>query len=411
MPSHKIHQRISIDYHVDDLITGLTIPGLVLTSLVLFAFAYTAWNRTSRGHLNRVSFRLLVYAMIANLVLASTLFPGEHHRSPGCVFAAFAGSTAIVFSACMFFCMSLNLQLVLVHGINGQIMEKYYLIGSFLVTTATNIPAIAAGQLGYDRMFGICWYNNPDPAMKLRWMLGSQLFWLLLMSTSEVVFFLVLVCFMIRHQRRTAYVHSNVSTMSMQSGAPPAPIVQYRSMILRIGLYPLLASSLNFLGCISDLYLVNNPAITETLGLAALCAYCLRSFLYACLAATDPSFLRAVGALRRPSGGLSPTPLTGTGTGTQTASVLSASSRNKRFSTGTKALVHVEFQRVTDGPQGDTGLEERLSVETRMPSVETHRMDLEHVGVEKGTGVQFAEVANDGTKREVNKTDGIECQI
>ncbi|KAJ7726173.1 hypothetical protein DFH07DRAFT_853183 [Mycena maculata] len=378
-------------------------------SLVLFAFAYTALNRTSRGHLNRVSFRLLIYAMIANMVLTSTLFPGEHHPGPGCVFAAFAGNTAVVFSACMFFCMSLNLQLVLVHSINGQIMEKYYLIGSFLVTGATNIPAVAAGQLGYDPVFGICWYNNSDPAMKLRWMLGSQLFWLLFMSTSEVVFFLVLVCFMIRHQRRTAHVHSNVSTMSLHRGPSPAPIVQYRGMILRIGLYPLLSCSLNFLGCISDLYLVNNTANTET-GIA-LCAYCARSFLYACLAAMDPSFLRAVGALRRPIGELSPTSLTSIGTGTQTTSMLSASSRHKRFSTGTQALVHVELQHVVDGPQGDTGLEEPLSVDTRMPSIETRRIDLEHGRAEKSTGVQFAEGVNNGTKPEVNKNDGIECQI
>ncbi|KAJ7726147.1 hypothetical protein DFH07DRAFT_853116 [Mycena maculata] len=384
-----------------------TIPALVLTGLVLLAFAYTAWNRTPRGHLNRVSFRLLVYAMIANLVLASTLFPGEHHPGPGCVFTAFAASTAIVFSACMFFCMSLNLQLVLVHGINGQMMEKYYLIGSFLFTGATNIPAVAAGQLGYNSMLDTCWFNNPDPATKLRWMLGSQLFWLLSMSTSELVFFLLLVCFMIRHQRRTAHVHSNVSTMSLQRGPTPAPIVQYRGIILRIGLYPLLSCSLNFLGCISDLYLVNNTANTEPhwrVDLTSLCTYCLRPFLYACLAATDPSFLRAVGTLRRPSGQLPPTSLTGIVTGTQPASVLSASSRNKRFSTGTKALVHVELQRVTDGPQGDSGLEERLSVETQM-------MDLEQGGAEKRTGVQFSEGVNNGTKREVNNTDGIECQI
>ncbi|KAJ7740424.1 hypothetical protein DFH07DRAFT_839028 [Mycena maculata] len=366
-------------------------------SLMLFAFAYTAWNRTSRGHLNRVSFRLLVYAMIANLVVASTMFPGENHPGPECVFIAFVVSTyilqaAMVFSACMFFCMSLNLQLVLVHGINGQIMEKYYLIGSFLFTGATNIPAVAAGQLGYDSMVGVCWFNNPDPATKLRWMLGSQSFWLLFMSTSEL--------------RRTAHVHSNVFTMPMQRGAPPAPIVQYRGMILRIGLYPLLSCSLNCLGCISDLYLINNPANTDhfTHKGIAICAYYVCSLLYACLAATDPSFLRAVGALRRPSGQLPPTSLTGIGTRTQMASVLSTSSRNKRFSTGTKALVHIELQRVTDGPQGDTGLEERLSVETRS-------MDLEQGRAEKSTGVQFSEGVNNGTKREVNNTDGIECQI
>ncbi|KAJ7138183.1 hypothetical protein C8R44DRAFT_868507 [Mycena epipterygia] len=43
----------------------LAIAGVSLSAFILSAFAYLAWNRVSRPHLNRVSFRLLVYALIA----------------------------------------------------------------------------------------------------------------------------------------------------------------------------------------------------------------------------------------------------------------------------------------------------------------------------------------------------------
>jgi hypothetical protein len=48
-----------------DLITGFAIPSIVFTMLILGAYAWTAWNPVSRPHLNRVSFRLLVYALVA----------------------------------------------------------------------------------------------------------------------------------------------------------------------------------------------------------------------------------------------------------------------------------------------------------------------------------------------------------
>jgi hypothetical protein len=47
------------------LILGLGIPGTCLAFLVLCAYAYAAWHPVSKDHLNRVSFRLLVYALLA----------------------------------------------------------------------------------------------------------------------------------------------------------------------------------------------------------------------------------------------------------------------------------------------------------------------------------------------------------
>jgi hypothetical protein len=44
---------------------SFTLPGIFLSVVVLIAYAYTAWRSVSRPYLDRVSFRLLTYAIIA----------------------------------------------------------------------------------------------------------------------------------------------------------------------------------------------------------------------------------------------------------------------------------------------------------------------------------------------------------
>jgi hypothetical protein len=79
-------------------------------------------------------------------------------------------------------------------------MEKYYVIGSSLLVAVCNIVPLAAGQLGpYN---GTCWYNNPDPATYMRWVVGTLSFWIFLMASSELVCFFVLVSYMLRRQVR-----------------------------------------------------------------------------------------------------------------------------------------------------------------------------------------------------------------
>jgi hypothetical protein len=56
-----------------DLIMGLAVPSIIFIVLILGAYAWAAWNPVSRPHLNRVSFRLLVYALIAKYKLRSIL--------------------------------------------------------------------------------------------------------------------------------------------------------------------------------------------------------------------------------------------------------------------------------------------------------------------------------------------------
>ncbi|KAJ7473667.1 hypothetical protein B0H11DRAFT_2430118 [Mycena galericulata] len=361
MSSHKLHTPVAIDFHLQELILGLTIPGMVLTGLVLLAFGYTARNLNSRPHLNRVSFRLLVYAMISNFFSSLGFLIHPEGPSPGCTFIAFFSTSSLLFGACMFFCIALNLQLVLVHRINGQMMEKYYLIGSSVLVAVPNITALIAGEFGYFAENKTCWFCDPDPAEKLRWLVGTQLVWLLAMASLEFIFFLILVVFMIRHQRTISDI-GRTSTSTPQS---PAPIVKYRGMILRIGLYPLLSCFLNFSGSISNLIVLKIPAHTELtwrLNLFTVCVYAIRPFFYACIASTDPSLLRAVRALPTAAGDSS----SSSRPNSWVSSVVwrnSTGMRNKRsFSFDTKAIVRVECDRVTDSKDEDRNRDSTATV-------------------------------------------------
>ncbi|KAJ7434345.1 hypothetical protein B0H11DRAFT_2296349 [Mycena galericulata] len=296
MSNHKLHVPNALDAHMQDVVLTFSITGVVLPASLLLAIAYAAWNPISRRHLNRVSFRLVVCALIANLIFAATSIPTFSSPSAGCSFMAFFGLSVLMFSACMFFCIVLNLQLVLVHQLNGNSMEKFYYIGSVAVVAVLNITPYAAGQFGYYN--DTCWFSDPRPDVQFRWLLASQSIWILLMSAGEVVSFFTILGYMYRVHTLNRTVLSKHSNSS--SSLPP--IMMYRTIILRIGLYPLLSCCLSFTGCILDIWLTRNPVPTELqwrLSFVDLCVFSLRPILYTLLAATDPGFLYAMYALRR----------------------------------------------------------------------------------------------------------------
>ncbi|KAF7375370.1 hypothetical protein MSAN_00424500 [Mycena sanguinolenta] len=124
------------------------------------------------------------------------------------------------------------------------------------------------------------------------------------MSTGEVISFLTILGFMIsRHRSRSVASESTASSLS-QPPIPIPPIILYRKMILRIGLYPMVSCFLNITGAVLDIHTVLDTTYTEVnwrLGIVDLLIYDLRPLMYATLAATDPSFLRAIHALRHPN--------------------------------------------------------------------------------------------------------------
>ncbi|KAJ7778232.1 hypothetical protein B0H16DRAFT_1846311 [Mycena metata] len=241
--SPRLHIPMTFDSRVPDLILAFAVADIVLISLILGTCVWAAYNAVSRPYLNRVSFRLLVYALVVNLVYALCMICGVK-LGPGaaCNGITFLGNACLMFAGAMFFCMALNLELVLVHGVNGQSMEKYYISGAATMTLACTIPPYAAGALGYSYVTDTCWFNSPDNAVQLRWWIGTQGLWMFLLSAGEAGAFLAIVGFMILRHRVVSPVSSDTSSLGSPT-LPKPPIVVYRSIILRIGLYPLVSCS------------------------------------------------------------------------------------------------------------------------------------------------------------------------
>ncbi|KAJ7933401.1 hypothetical protein B0H13DRAFT_2262865 [Mycena leptocephala] len=358
MSNTILHVPNALDAHLQDVALTFGITSIVLTASLLLAIAYAAWNPVSRHHLGRVSFRLLVCALIANLIFAATSIPAFSRPSAGCSFMAFFGLSILMFSACMFFCIALNLQLVLVHHVNGNSMEKFYYIGSVAAVAILNITPYAAGQFGY--YDGTCWFSDLRPDVQFRWLLWSQAFWLLLMSTGEVASFFMIMGYMYRMHNPDLFSNHSTSTFGQ---IPKPPIVVYRNIILRIGLYPLLSCCLNFTGSILDIWLTKHPVPTELqwrLSFVDLCVFGLRPILYTLLAAGDPSLLRAIRALRPHNESTRST--------VPTSSIRYGSShRVQRFSMNSSALVHVQMEQVKHSTMWGPG-EDKPRLEPRVVS-------------------------------------------
>ncbi|KAJ7493798.1 hypothetical protein FB451DRAFT_1387947 [Mycena latifolia] len=294
--SRTLHTPTNFDAHIPDVVMAFAVLAIAAIVLTLGGYAWAAWSPVSRPHLNRVSFRLLVYALVANLLYAVSMIVGTRLTAgAACNFNTFAENAVLMFAVVMFASMAINLQLVLVHGVNGQKMERYYVLTAFALAVACNVPPYAAGALGFWEANSTCWFNSPNPAVQLWWFIGSQAFWLILMSTCEVISFLAIVGYMIIGQRLGSGIFvPATSSFPRPPAIPKPPIVFYCTIILRIGLYPLISCFFTITGCILDLHQVQDPEMTEVNWrwcIVNLLVYALRPMMYSLLAATDPRSL------------------------------------------------------------------------------------------------------------------------
>lgn len=329
------------------LVLGITIPGVLLSTLLLSSIAYLALKRVSRKHLNRVSFRVLIYALISNLLFMILVFVDMAEIPHACGPVSFLRLFCISFSACMSFCIVLNLQLVLVHGINGNSMEKYYLIISILVCLACHIPAQIAGVYGWSNASGECWIRNPYRKDELAWLIGTQTFWLLSMASAEVISFLTITIFMVRQEIRLRRLKNGLHTTSASTNSllvvRQAPIVKYRSTILRVGLYPLFSCICSAMSTLVNVFAIYTRSgfhpSPQILSLGVV-MFLLRPLLYVLLAATDPGYLRAFQALCAHQRALSAAP-----TSQDSSAPIQARTHPRRFSEANRALIFVALGR------------------------------------------------------------------
>ncbi|KAJ7135848.1 hypothetical protein C8R44DRAFT_848656 [Mycena epipterygia] len=246
--------------------------------------------------MNRVSLRLLALALIFNLgfgvsFIFATLISKQ---TMPCAFITFFTDFSQMFSAGMFFCMALNLHLILVHKVNGQKMEKFYYLGTVIFAAACSVTPLAAGVYGWSSHAQTCWFNTRTEAETFRWAIGTESFWLPFMAIGEAFMFLSIIAFFISYEmatRRRRHFDSNTSNLEDRY-LPDSPFVKYRYTIIRIGLYPLVSCLINFGTAILGIYQLTRP-INSRRTVAALTVYSSRPAIYSLLAFTDPSFIRA----------------------------------------------------------------------------------------------------------------------
>ncbi|KAF7354152.1 hypothetical protein MVEN_01102700 [Mycena venus] len=298
------------------VVVGLITPGFWLTVILLALFQYARWNPVSRRYVDRVSFRLLTYALIAHLVFCVTFPVSSLNVRPGwqwqCGLLIFITNLSLMFSAGIFFCIAINLPLVLTLRVDGQKMEKYYVLGIAFTCLVVNLAPYASGNLGWDAVNETCWYRSTDPEAMLRWLIGTQTFWIVLFAAGEVAAFLVIVgyllSYMLEIRRSQTDSQPQTTDASEASHRPGLTILMFRNIILRVGLYPMVSCVLNISAAVIDLYesqnyVMKHPESTElrwSLNLADLAIYAGRPLIYGLLAVTDPSFIRALRALRHP---------------------------------------------------------------------------------------------------------------
>ncbi|KAF7349817.1 hypothetical protein MVEN_01281900 [Mycena venus] len=261
------------------IIVGLMIPGFGLTVILLALFQYAARNPVSRRYVDRVSFRLLTYALIAHFVFCITFPVSSLTVHPGwsCDLLTFITNLSLMFSAGIFFCIALNLP--------------------------------------WDAVNETCWYRSTDPEAMLRWLIGTQTFWIVLFAAGEVVAFVVIIGYLLSYMLETRRSHADTESRpqttdsSEASHRPGLTILMFRNIILRVALYPTVSCVLNLSTAVIDLYESRNYArkhpgsveLTWKLNLTDLSILAGRPLIYGLLAAIDPSFIRALRALRHPA--------------------------------------------------------------------------------------------------------------
>ncbi|KAJ7614785.1 hypothetical protein FB45DRAFT_1035582 [Roridomyces roridus] len=279
---------------------ALLIIGACLNFLLFCDYCYLRWHPTSRPH--RVSLRLLVYSQVANVIFCVSLAVGVNLRAGSTPWCSVI-NTLVYVPHIPVFSRDLLVHGVFVHRVNGQMMEKYYVLGSSILAMVCNITPLTAGQFGWNEVSHSCWFSDPDPAVGMRWLIGTQSCWVLSTALGEVVVFLVIIG---DHAEKSgSSTHSTPGDWIMPT---ETPIGQYRNVIIRISLYPLVSCLTNFSTRLLDLWQAKiqarDPVFTEAVWdecgrRGDICAKGLRPVLYFSLAASDPALVRGIEALRR----------------------------------------------------------------------------------------------------------------
>ncbi|THV00374.1 hypothetical protein K435DRAFT_854839 [Dendrothele bispora CBS 962.96] len=289
-----------------------TIPGTCLCFLVLVAYAVVGLSPKGRAQMDRVSFRLIVYSLFLNILYGIAFSVTASQTGPGslCTFGAWAVNFTLTLTIYFTTCIALNLLLVLVYRVNGRKMEKYYVIGTFVIAIVLTVPAYGLHQFGWSESSSTCWFRNAD-GHGLRWLIGTQAFWMLFAATVETICSVMVLVWLFRNQMYVHQIRSTTDSTTKSNhrlwggNADTSAMIhqanRYRHIIYRISLYPIVSLIINVITTALDLDTTIKGVPTQAqfrLLVLDLILYGLRTFIYAILAAADPSFWNAIRAMR-----------------------------------------------------------------------------------------------------------------
>ncbi|KDQ53711.1 hypothetical protein JAAARDRAFT_61100 [Jaapia argillacea MUCL 33604] len=269
----------------------------ILAALVVLGLALRLYlNRDRRHALRRQSFLMLLSVLAMSIpysaaYLIETFLTGP---SPWCAVSMFVAILTGNFIQFVVSLISVNLQLVFVHGVRTERFLKWYLTASLLLSIATSLPPTAKGVWGWDPLLDCCYVSLVNPKERRMWQIAALYFWSLLsalvtlVSTSTILGALVSHSL---HRRRvlslTQRTHNNVF-----NGTAVA-------IAWRITLYPLILIVLTAVSTASDFSTDKSLGISSRSDFVVLCVYSFfygaQPLLYAVVAIfVDPSFSGAV---------------------------------------------------------------------------------------------------------------------
>ncbi|KAL0570556.1 hypothetical protein V5O48_011409, partial [Marasmius crinis-equi] len=212
-------------------------------------------------------------------------------------------------SSFLFFCIGLNLKLVMVHGVDGRKAEKYYVAGSLGLAGVLAITSFAIKLYTYSPELRMCTAVQSDRMKTLYWQVAIMHFWHFLTMVGELVSFSSVLRFMIYlkvpvFDSRLRPDHSQLGdnhelSASHQYPKPRGP-KEYRNIVLRISLYPLTSFTTLGIVSITTIYFLTMGMGSRTdlgIHIATRIVYLSRSMIYTFVACLDPAISRACKAL------------------------------------------------------------------------------------------------------------------
>ncbi|KAI5858827.1 hypothetical protein BZA05DRAFT_440447 [Tricharina praecox] len=312
MTSWLTEERVLMMNNMSATLAGIS--GLFcLVVLGIVAVLYS--RQETRKALDRLSFRLLVYALVADI---SYIICVKVSGGFWCV----AGPWLIQFwlgvANWFILCIALNLQLVLVHSVDGLMLEKWYIIVPIALNLAISLPPLIKGKFGWDPVIGVCWLTDHSVHNRLVWQIATQLLWIVLAEVITMLCAGITIAHLYKHKftslkvikRDSSHQSSHLSNNSNGKGNADfhANLARrtannlttqrgFRNVIVRISLYPIVMTIVNMIITIGDIRISTAGIHTsEDYYLYAVYygLYGARGIFYAIMAVLDPSFMRAI---------------------------------------------------------------------------------------------------------------------